>query len=215
MIESFKLKTPAFLSQPEAPYVVRLMMALDSLRSALRWFEYTKKGERTPELRFDQLMSLITCCGWGWAAVELVREGKKDGWLEPHMIADAPVLISCWEEVTAKRESKRLKRMLLVRHLPKIFIERHKNKPAEELPAILETSDQGKFLRTTYPWAYLAFATHLYPEPFDIEEARRRIHKTIELINSVLHLLQGILGAFTDEMALECEQTNQSCFGLD
>lgn len=222
MIESYRISEPGFLSRPEASHKVELMIALDSLRSVLRWYENTVSGKDTPESKFDQLMALVCLCGWGCAAIETLQRGKKKKWLSHKLFVHPQECLLLWEEITDSKKSERLKLVYKMRNscfghfdtrLATKFIDRNRGKPVDEIPPVLETSDQGKFLKTVYPWAYAALAIPLYPEPFDYDEARRRIGEVVDLVVELVSLLHSTLNSFADSVNLQTRQVNESWFG--
>lgn len=200
MKERFQVEDPrALLAKVETTNLIRLMMALDAMRSVYRWIEHAHKTiEETGSS--DLLMALVTASGWSWETVKLLREGKKDGWLRANMIDPNSECRRLWNEISDYKNSERLKRIMLVRHhcfghFDKSVAEGFRTSQLSEIEILpfLETTGHGKFLLTRYPWAYAASAAYWLMSPYDDGEARRRIRETCDLVLEITGLVNHLM----------------------
>lgn len=186
-------KLPA--KHAHAPRLVLVMMALDALRASLRWYDsLPEHGPAASET--DKLLCFITCCGWTWEAVRLVRAGERKKWFTRELLCGNTDLDPLWKEIVSKAPSERLRRIERIRNgcfghfdirLAKQFLERNRDKIG--IPMIVDPDDPNEFTQSRFPWAYEAFASPLWPEPFDVREAQRRIRDIVEFVRLFIALL--------------------------
>ena len=146
---------------PILPYMICLMQAVDCVRSAFRWL-MSLEHDDSHEGRCDRINAVVTCCGWAYESIKVIRHGKRAGYITRIMLGDNKELLRCWddciedERLSNSRVAKNIER---VRHHcfghwdegeARAFVqtrpETFKNEP------FAETRKDGHFLHTCYPW---------------------------------------------------------------
>lgn len=199
--ESVELKSVKSL-----PYMLRLMMAADAIRSALRWTITLHDKPESSTFSTDLLMSFIAAAGWCGEAARLLKEGAKSHVIDKEMLdASQSKLTQAWDDCIGDRPSDMLKRLHHVRgkyfghwdaQVAQSFLDRAD--PVDRREAFIEYSGDGEFLETTFPWAYMTICRDLYPDTEDTREIREFIEKATETMGSVFHLIDYLIGKLVE-----------------
>lgn len=174
------------------PYLLRLMMSIDAMRSAVRWVKSHENGE-THIVETDRLMGALALIGWAYQGIKLIHEGLKrnPSWISRDMLEDDEQSLKHWDVIVSVKDKKpnewpdgTMKRIGYIRDKcfghwdPEIandWIERQASS-GEDVPFI--ESESGAFLDTRFTWANAALASAFCQDP--TPEARR------EAINDLL-----------------------------
>ena len=184
------------------PYILRLMMAADALRSAVRWTIALHKDSESSTFSTDLLMSLVAAAGWCGEATRLLKKGAKSRIVEEEMLdTGQSELTQTWDECIGDRPSEMLKIIHRVRdkyfahwdeQVARSFLAQAD--PVDRREALIEYSGEGKFLETTFPWAYLMICRDLFPKDADKDGIREFIKRLTETMGRVVHLIDYLIG---------------------
>lgn len=202
------------------PFMLRLMMSQDAMKSSLRWLELFKTSvsedkrdeDEPPELQNDRLWNMITSAGWGGESlILLIRENKKhEGraapWVRREMLAGQDDLLKFWDDIFADQKSSALKRVLRIRdkyfahwdqEIATAFVKEN-TAVAKDHP-IMVTTDDSQFLKTTFPWTYMAIVGDLTGGSFKVSDFAIVAREIADLVGKVCRLVDHLLDALCEE----------------
>lgn len=191
-------------SIPSLPYMLRLMMAADAIRSAIRWTNLLHKDPDSSTFDTDLLMSFIATAGRCGEAARLLKEGAKNHVIEREMLdASQSELMQTWDDCVGDDPSEMLKKFHRVRDKYFAHWDRWDEKvvrsfisqaePVDRHEAFIEYSGDGKFLDTTFPWAYMTICRDLYPATQDTDVIGEFIEKAAEAMGGIVYLIDYLI----------------------
>ncbi|MCH7703183.1 MAG: hypothetical protein IID37_16010 [Planctomycetes bacterium] len=184
------------------PYMLRLMMAAQAFRSAIRWTMTLHKNSASPTFSTDLLMSFVAAAGWCGGAIKLLKEGVSGHIIEREMLNNCQSeLIQAWDECIGNRPSEMLTKIYRARdkhfaHWDEEVVQAFvaQADPVDRREAFVECSDEDNDLETNFPWAYMVICRDLFPKSADEGELREFIEKATETMGRVSHLIDYLMG---------------------
>ena len=198
-------------STPAMSYMLRLMMSSDAMRSSVRWLELLSHGEKTGALVLDTdwFINMITSAGWTTESLKLVRQGALAGFVRREMLNGHDDLLQLWDDALIEPDQQArpeyLKRIWRIRNkyfahwddkAASAFIEWQAS--GGETVAFME-SDQGVFLKSSYPWVNVAVVRHLLSGTTDIQAWKEVVSEIGPLVGRICNMTSYLtLGILTD-----------------
>ncbi|MCH7592794.1 MAG: hypothetical protein IH989_08455 [Planctomycetes bacterium] len=165
----------------DLPYILQLAASLESLRAAIRWFEYVSEADTEFRGR-DIVITVITGTGWCGETFCLLKRGVTARTVKRSMLRGAKDLEILWDRITSAEPDEMVRNVHRIRsnHFahwnPKVFqnyVAWQSDKPESE--AFVESDSDGKFLNTRYTWPWPAFMYDLVGDPNGQENQERAL----------------------------------------
>jgi len=145
------------------PYLLRLTMAIDAIRSAFRWFKLlTPDDSKIADT--DRLVCVVTMMGWAGETVKLIQEGSSKKWINSSVRSRLDhSLQPLWDMVVADHRPEIITKLFRARDKyfahwdPDIATACIRRLSAEPKPVpFVEWDKTGRFGSSRFPWVYEA-----------------------------------------------------------
>lgn len=215
MAKAFKLNWKmAPQHMDEMAYLLRLMMSIDAMRSAIRWWEHLEK-ENTVVAHTDRQMSMMTMMGWAGETLRTIKEGGNAGFVGRDMLKGHPSLRKIWDEAFGASQPSIIKKIQRARDkcfahwdesVAKAFVD-HQATNGYDIPFI-ETDEDGKFLHNRFPWVYMAIWHDIAGPEITQDELRKLFLRTAQVVGSVTDMANRLACAISESMGLQFEEAD-------
>ncbi len=188
------------LMHPKAEYTVRLMIALDSIRSTYRWYD-PLRSKNDALSRMDQLMSFITCCGWVYEAICVVRHGNTNDIISRELLHNNKTTCEIWDQVTAKHFDSLILMVIKIRDemsshfdpkCAKSFVNNYQY--AKDIPAVSVQGMDEDVNTTFFHWSYHTLLLYI--------ESKITHNNLVEFMEDVSEFIPKFIGLL-DVLLLE------------
>jgi|CXWL01.1.fsa_nt_gi transcriptional regulator with XRE-family HTH domain len=209
-LKAYRFKQGIDITQIDLlPFMLRMMMSVDAMRSSLRWYGALQMTIDRPVIHTDRLMSIIAGAGWaGEAILRLLPEGRRKGWIRRDMLSD-PRRQDFWNKCFREPRPRILQKLLDVRNhyfahwVPEVarsLIRRISKKEADF--SVIEW-DQKTFISSRFTWAYAAISCDLF-EP-NGKKAGIRPGMLGEAVGLAALMMEEFIGRMCEEHKIEFE----------
>lgn len=187
---------------PVLSYLLRLMMAIDAMKSAFRSWNRMYADE-SDVAKTDQLMCTVTMMGWAGEAIRLLQEGVKQNYLNREMLG--AVHQALWDKIFAKPAPNEIKRIQRARdkyfaHWDESIAKTALKRIAQDGNALpfLEFGADGSFQSTRCPWVSEAIAGDMVGGNPDVAAIRKAIQETSEVTTGMAKLVSHLAVTVSD-----------------
>ena len=215
MAKAFKLNWKmAPQHMDEVAYLLRLMMSIDAMQSAIRWWEHLEK-EDTVVAHTDRQMSMLTMMGWAGETLRTIKQGENAGFVGRDTLKGQPRLLEIWDEAFGSSQPSVIKKIHRARDkcfahwdrdIAKAFVE-HQATNGYDIPFI-ETDEDGKFRRNLFPWVYMAIWHDIAGPEINQDELPKLLNRIGQVVASVSGMANEMAWTIFNRMRLEHEEAD-------